>query len=162
MSLYVIILLSVYLYLGSRSLCIIWTISDTFSLSQEGFYPRVLCAKSPQSGLTLWRLMHCSSPGSSDPGSLQARTGNLPKQGIKFASPALTGGFFTTSTAILKFLKFVWTYLNEVPFIYQKPHWHLIFEQLSSYFKDTYHHALGFILAYRSCFTSKSLIDLEN
>ena len=59
------------------------------------------CAKSLQSRSTLRDLMDCSPPGSSVHGILQARIprallqGIFPTQGSK--SPALAGGFFTTS-----------------------------------------------------------------
>ena len=65
-----------------------------------------VCAKSLQSYLTLCNLRDCSSPGSSVHGILQGLPcpppGDLPNPGIEPASlmsPALTGGFFTTSAA---------------------------------------------------------------
>ena len=69
-------------------------------------------AKSPQSCLTLRDTMDCSPPGFSVHGILQASilewvampsSGDLPDPGIEPASlmtPALTGGFFTTSTTL--------------------------------------------------------------
>ena len=69
-----------------------------------------VCAKSPQSCLTLCDPMGCSPPGSSVHGILQARIlewvavledppGDLPNPGIEPTSlmfPALAGSFFTT------------------------------------------------------------------
>ena len=55
--------------------------------------------------------MDCSLPGSSVHGIFQARTlewvaisspGDLPDPGIKLASPALAGGFFTTEPLHVK------------------------------------------------------------
>ena len=72
----------------------------------EGY---LVCAKSLQSCLTLYNPMDCSPPGSSVGGIFQAKTlewvacpppGDLPKSGIELGSlnsPALAGGFFTTS-----------------------------------------------------------------
>ena len=68
-----------------------------------------VCAKSLQSCQTLCDSMDCSLPASSVHGILQARTlewlpcpslGDLPEPGIEpksLMSPALAGGFFTTS-----------------------------------------------------------------
>ena len=68
-----------------------------------------VCAQSFQSCLTLCKSMDCSLPGSSILGILQARilewvampsSGDLPDPGIEptsLVSPALAGGFFTTS-----------------------------------------------------------------
>ena len=67
-------------------------------------------AKSLQSHPTLWDSVDCNPPGSSVHEILQARiqewiampfSRDLPDPGIKsmsLTSPALTGGFFTTST----------------------------------------------------------------
>ena len=66
-----------------------------------------MCAKLLQLCPTLCDPMDCSLPGSSVHGILQARLlecphpGDLPDLGIEpvsLASPALAGGFFTTST----------------------------------------------------------------
>ena len=69
-----------------------------------------ICAKSLQSCRTLCNLMDCSPPGSSACGILQAKilewvsmpySRDLPDPGIEpvsLMSPALAGGFFTTST----------------------------------------------------------------
>ena len=69
-----------------------------------------LCAKVLQLWLTLCDPMDCNPPGSSIHGILQARilgwvsmssSGDLPHPGIEpvpLTSPALAGGFFTTST----------------------------------------------------------------
>ena len=59
-----------------------------------------VCMKSLQSCLTLCNPMDCSPPSSSIQGILQARN-TFPTQGLNshhFPSPALVGGFFTTST----------------------------------------------------------------
>ena len=65
----------------------------------------LVCAKSLQSCPTLCDPMDCCPPGFSVHGILQARIlewlpfpppGDLPDPGIKPASPALAGGFFTT------------------------------------------------------------------
>ena len=68
-----------------------------------------MCVKSLQSFQTLCNHMDCSSPVSSVREIFQARlrdglprppSGDLPNPGIKpvsFTSPALAGGFFTTS-----------------------------------------------------------------
>ena len=81
-----------------------------YHLQPHGGTWRALCAKSLQSCPTLCDPMDCSPPGSSVPGIFQARilewiaipfSMDLPNQGIKptsLMSPALTGGFFTTST----------------------------------------------------------------
>ena len=66
-----------------------------------------MCAKSLQSCLTLYDPMDYSPPGSSVGRILQARIlewvamsppGNLPNSGVEPESPALAGGFFTSST----------------------------------------------------------------
>ena len=76
--------------------------------SKRKLVQSLCCAKSLQSCLTLCDPMDCSPPGSSVHGILQARTlewvampssGDLPDPGIEptSTSPALAGGFFTTS-----------------------------------------------------------------
>ena len=79
----------------------------------------VLCAKSPQSYLTLCDLMDCSLPGSSVHGILQARIwsgllhplpGDLPHPAIKpmsLRSPALTGNLFTSSVSSCLIIVFI-------------------------------------------------------
>ena len=63
------------------------------------------CCLVPKSCPTLCNPMNCSPPGSSDHGVSQGEywselplpsPGDLPNAGIKPASPALTGGFFTS------------------------------------------------------------------
>ena len=80
--------------------------------------------------LTLCNPIHCSAPGSSVHGILQARIpegspcpppGNLPNPGtepISFASPALAGGFFTTSTtweSVCKWTLSVYKFFSILP-----------------------------------------------
>ena len=66
-----------------------------------------MCAKLVQSCLTLCDSAECNLPGSSTDGIVQARIGewvvisfprDLPGTGMDPASPALAGGFFTTSS----------------------------------------------------------------
>ena len=63
-----------------------------------------MCAKLLQSCLTLCSPVDCTPPGSSVPGIFQAKywsglpfptAEDLPNSGIKAASPALAGRFFT-------------------------------------------------------------------
>ena len=76
------------------------------SSSCASSYPLCVCAKSLQSCPTLWDVIDCSLPGSSVHRILQARIvewvampasrGSFP--GIKLASAALAGEFFTAET----------------------------------------------------------------
>ena len=87
-----------------------WVFFQVLNFSEVFFtYVRV-CAKSLGSHLTLCDPIDCSPPHSSVHGVSQSRTGSrvpfpppgdLPEPGIELASltsPALEGGFFTTST----------------------------------------------------------------
>ena len=86
------------------------TVRRASRCAYHSFLPPFMRAKLLQSCLTLWDPMACSPLGFSVHGILQASTcrrllcpppGDLPKPGIEPASllsPALAGGFFTTST----------------------------------------------------------------
>ena len=89
---------------SQRVIC--WTSLPNSTLSRSRVYA---CANSLQLCSTLCDPMNCSLPGSSVHGILQARilewvampsSGDLPDPGIEptsLTSPALAGGFFTTS-----------------------------------------------------------------
>ena len=85
--------------------------NSLYTSGRDTWYMYDVCmhAKSLQSCLTLWNPMNCSLPGSSVHGSLQARTlewvampssrgsSQLRIKPVSLMSPALAGGFFTTS-----------------------------------------------------------------
>ena len=116
--------------------------------SELGNWPRSLnqchawlCAKSLQSCSTLWGPMDCILPGFSVRGILQAgilewvaisSSGDLPYPGIELTSlesPALAGGFFTTSATwevqwVSQSWLISWFYPNEILPHCDWPHTH--------------------------------------